>query len=105
MLADKITRDLRETRALALKLAEEAGEPVTLALKSKGIEYGTIAAFPNGTVDTSDVEGVDEDLRVRPFFAEGTTISIREFLVGAFNAEMGLESADPDLRDAANGTC
>ena len=45
--------------------------------------------------------GVNPDLRVRPFFAQGGTISIREFLVGAFNAEMGLESADPDLLRAA----
>ena len=35
-------------------------------------------------------DGVDPDLRVRPFFAQGGTISIREFLVGAFNAEMGM---------------
>ena len=47
--------------------------------------------------------GVNPDLRVRPFFAQGETISIREFLVGAFNAEMGLESADPDLLRAAVG--
>ena len=64
---------------------------------SKGIAYGTITALPDGTVDTSGVEGVDPDLRVRPFFAHGGTISIREFLVGAFNAEMGLEAVDPDL--------
>jgi len=28
------------------------------------------------------VVGVDSDLRVRPFFAHGGTISIREFVVG-----------------------
>ena len=48
------------------------------------------APMPDGTVDTSGVEGVDPDLRVRPFFAHGGTISIREFVVGAFKAEMGL---------------
>ena len=64
------------------------------------IEYGRITARPNGSVDTSDVEGVDPDLRVRPFFLHGETMSIREFLVGAFNAEMGLEANDPDLRNA-----
>ena len=49
------------------------------------------------------MRGVDPDLRVRPFFPHGGTISIREFLVGAFNAEMGLESPDPDLTAAAAG--
>jgi CxxC motif-containing protein (DUF1111 family) len=47
---------------------------------------------------------VDPDLRVKPFFAEGSTISIREFVVGALHAEMGLEaSSDPDLVTASAG--
>jgi hypothetical protein len=41
---------------------------------------------------------------VKPFFAEGSTISIREFVVGALHNEMGLEaSADPDLLAASEG--
>ena len=44
---------------------------------------------------------MNPDLRVRPFFVQGGTISIREFLVGAFNAEMGIQSDDIDLRNAA----
>jgi len=40
---------------------------------------------------------------VRPFFAQGGTISIREFLVGAFNAEMGIEASDPLLHAAVGG--
>ena len=47
--------------------------------------------MPSGTVDTSRVEGVNPDLRVRPFFAEGRAISIREFVVGALHKEMGIE--------------
>ncbi len=76
---------------------------VTRQLVAKGVDFGSITAFPDGTVDTSNVEGVNPDLRVRPFFAEGGTISIREFLVGAFNAEMGLESSDPDMAAAVAG--
>ncbi len=48
-------------------------------------------------------EGVDPDLRVRPFFAHGGTISMREFVVGALKNEMGLEAVDPDLASAASG--
>ena len=44
---------------------------------------------------------MNPDLRVRPFFVQGGTISIREFLVGAFNAEMGIQADDTDLRNAA----
>jgi hypothetical protein len=58
---------------------------------------------PDGTVDTSGVAGVDPDLRVRPFFAHGGTISIREFVVGAFQNEMGLQAVDPELVAAVHG--
>ena len=76
---------------------------MTRRLSSKGIRYGEITANPDGSVNTSRVDGVNSDLRVRPLFHEGGTISIREFLVGAFNAEMGLEAFDPDLAKASGG--
>ncbi|MBX5460558.1 MAG: thiol oxidoreductase-like protein [Steroidobacteraceae bacterium] len=103
MLADEITADLRAIRAQAIAQARATGIPVTRVLTSKGIDYGVIRAFPNGSVDTSQVDGVNADLRVRPFFAHGGTISIREFAVGAFNAEMGIDAVDPLLAQAANG--
>ncbi len=104
MLADEITRDLRAIRSQAVATAASSGVVVDAVLTSKGIDYGDLSADPAGSVDTSGVRGVDSDLRVRPFFAEGTTISIREFAVGAFNAEMGLESPDPDLLVASAGS-
>ena len=81
-----------------------ASEPVTRDLIVKGINFGKITVAPDGTVDDSEIEGVNKDLRVRPFFAEGSTISIREFVVGALNAEMGLEAPDPDLVAASSGS-
>ena len=103
MLADEITADLRAIRAQAKSLAQSTGVSVTRQLNSKGISFGSITGNPNGTVDTSRVTGVDADLRVRPFFHHGGTISIREFVVGALNAEMGLEAVDPDLAQASAG--
>src|SRR5215470_778571 len=103
MLADEITADLRVIRSLAVIEARRRGRDVKMPLKSKGVNYGWIAARPDGTVDASAVEGVDQDLRVRPFFAHGGTISIREFVVGALKNEMGLEAVDPDLAAAVAG--
>lgn len=103
MLADEITRELRAIRAQALALASARHETVRLPLVAKGIEYGRITARADGTLDTSEVRGVNADLRVRPFFAHGGTTSIREFLVGALNAEMGMEAVDPLLVAAAGG--
>jgi hypothetical protein len=102
-LADEITTDLRNIRAQAIADAIRFRTTIVRNLVSKSINYGTIRAFANGSVDTSGVDGVDPDLRVRPFFAEGGTISIREFLVGAFNAEMGIEAVDPVLASAVAG--
>src|ERR1051325_11592727 len=76
---------------------------MTRSLASKGINYGAITANPDGSVNASNVQGVDPDLRVRPFFHHGGTISIREFIVGALNNEMGLQAVDPDLTAASNG--
>jgi len=103
MIADEMTGSLRAIRAAAGNEAVETETDVTSTLRAKGVNFGSITAHGDGTFDTSGVVGVDADLRVRPFFAQGGTISIREFLVGAFNAEMGLESADPDLIRAAAG--
>jgi hypothetical protein len=103
MLADEITSDLRNTRREAIAQAAKTGRSMTLPLKSKGINYGSITASPVGSVDTSNVQGVDPDLRVKPFFAEGSTISMREFIVGALHKEMGIEVNDPDLTAASAG--
>jgi hypothetical protein len=103
MLADEITSDLRALRDRAVADARQRGRDVTRSLRSKGIAYGAITAHADGSVDTSAVQGVDPDLRVRPFFAHGGTISIREFVAGAFQNEMGLQAVDPDVMAAAHG--
>jgi cytochrome c peroxidase len=108
MLADEITADLRAIRDDAVNDARRDRSDKVRNLVSKGINYGQIIADFNHftgrvTVNTSRVEGVNRDLRVRPLFLEGETISIREFLVGAFQAEMGLQPIDPDLALAQAG--
>ncbi len=109
MLGDEITADLRAIRQVVIDEASRSpsNRLVTKPLESKGISYGVIGARRHGNeieVDTTRVEGVDTDLRVRPFFHHGGTISIREFVVGAWNAEMGLQAVDPDLAAAHNGS-
>jgi hypothetical protein len=103
MLADEITAELRAIRARAIQEARQSGHSVTKRLVGKGIRYGTLTARPEGSVDTSGVRGVNPDLRIRPFFVHGGTISVREFVVGALQNEMGLQAVDPDLAAAAAG--
>jgi len=98
-LGDEITKKLRAIRAsLAI------GQTAQLTVQMGGgatINYGSITRTGQSTFNTANVVGVNADLRVRPFFAQGGTISIREFLVGAFNAEMGIQGFDQDLQNAA----
>lgn len=103
MIADEITTDLRAIQSQAISEAQSKHRSVVKVLKSKGINYGFITANPDGSVGTSHVQGVDPDLRVRPFFAHGETISMREFIVGALQAEMGLQAVDSDLHTAHQG--
>jgi hypothetical protein len=119
MLGDEMTSDLRAIREQALREAK-TGQlastgttdrrpaptprpmPVTRPLTSKGVRFGRITAYPDGRLDTSAVQGVDADLRVRPFLHQGATASLREFIVGALHAEMGLQAWDPVLCGATD---
>ena len=102
MLADEMTTDLRAIRTAAVAEVAASGQPVTKALVAKDVHFGSLTARPDGSIDTAAVEGVDADLRVRPFFAHGGTISIREFVVGALNNEMGMQAVDSELYRAAH---
>ncbi|MGB0866223.1 MAG: di-heme oxidoredictase family protein [Granulosicoccaceae bacterium] len=101
-LADEITWALRESRDTALAQAASRNQSVEQTLQAKGIDYGHITAHPDGTLDTSGLEGIDDDLRVKPFFAQGKTASMREFIVGALKDEMGMEAWDPVLCSATD---
>jgi hypothetical protein len=101
MLGDEMTAALRGIRDA---IPFNCGGSCTATLTAKGVNFGTITRISGtNTFNTSAVVGVNPDLRVRPFFAQGGTISIREFLVGAFNAEMGIQGDDFDIRNA--GLC
>ena len=102
MLGDEITDDLRDIRRWAIKPAQRGGRSVTRVSRARASATGDPRAARR-PVDASGVEGVDPDLRVRPFFAHGGTISIREFVVGALKNEMGLRAVDPDLAAASSG--
>lgn len=96
-LGEEMTSELRAIRQAAIDAAASQGRTVTRRLTAKGIAFGRITASPDGTVDSSGVKGVNENLRVLPFFHQGGTASIREFIVGAFKDEMGMQAYDPIL--------
>ncbi|MDE3197326.1 MAG: thiol oxidoreductase-like protein, partial [Acidobacteriota bacterium] len=104
MLADEITQDLRAIQTAAIAQAHSSGRSVTLALDSKGIHYGKITASPSGGVDTSQVQGIDPDLRVRQIFFDGELFSIREAIIATFKFELGMQPTDPVMTAVKAGT-
>ncbi len=92
MLCREMTADLQRIRDIAIQEAMNGGVEVTRSLDTKGVNFGTITAFPDGSVDTSAVEGVDADLIIKPFHQAGVVISIREFTDNAMNHHHGMQA-------------
>lgn len=86
----EMTADLQ-----ALKAQAQANPGVPVALVTKGVSFGSIT-FDGVSFDTSAVEGIDDDLVVRPFGRKGEFSSIRKFDIGALQFHMGMQ-ADEDV--------
>lgn len=94
LLAREMTEDLHAIRDEARKRARDSNAPASLPLSAKGIEFGAVTASPDGSLDTSAVEGVDPDLVIRPFMQKGTIVSLREFAVKAMNQHFGMQASE-----------
>jgi mono/diheme cytochrome c family protein len=94
LLSKEMSLDLRKILQQAEVIAIISGEPATLALMTKGVEFGEITAFPDGTLDTSGVVGCDPDLRVRPLHAKGHESTVRIFTRSALARHPGIQSSD-----------
>ncbi len=102
LLAREMTADLKALRSDALKKARSGGEAVTVALVTKGVDFGELTVGPDGMMDTSKVEGVDADLVIRPFSQKGVFPSLRNFTVNVLNAHHGIQ-ADERFSAAMTG--
>ena len=103
MLAREMSLDLQAIRDQALAQAAASNEVVTVSLDSKGVNFGTLTAYPDGTLDTSRCEGVDADLVVKPFHQAGVVASLREFTDNAMNQHHGMQAEERfDLNPAIN---
>lgn len=99
MLARQITRELRAIVAETLP-----GE--TRALTTTGVSFGSITRLPDGSWDTSAVEGLPPssvasdgpddppDMVLKPFHQAGAVVSLREFSNNAYNHHHGMQSSE-----------
>ncbi len=94
LLAREMTADLRHQRHDVLSGARRNGQPETADLETKGISFGRLMAYPDGTLDVSGLDGVDDDLTIRPFSQKGVFASLRQFTVNAMNAHHGIQASE-----------
>jgi hypothetical protein len=94
MLAREMTFELRQQREEARRAARARSTPVEKTLESKGVPFGSITARADGTVDQSQLAGVDHDLVVKPFGVKGVAISLREFTIAALNQHHGIQAVE-----------
>ncbi len=94
MLAREMTTDLFAIRTATLAAATSSARVVTRSLDTKGVNFGQITANPNGTLDTSKIQGIDPDLIIKPFHQKGVVNSVRVFTVNAYNHHHGMEAVE-----------
>lgn len=90
-LGEQLTTELTGRRDGALRVATAGGKPVSVPLFAHGLEFGTITANPDGTVDMSAVKGVSDDLIVRPFGWKGSVATLRELVEDGFQRHHGIQ--------------
>ena len=88
LLASEMTSDLQ-----ALKREAEQREGLDIRLESKGVDFGVLR-FEDGAFDFSQVEGVDQDLVVRPFGRKGEFPTVRAFDLEALPFHFGIQPTE-----------
>ena len=98
-LAEEMTVDLLAIRAALLAQVQQAGGSATAPLISKGVEFGVLRAYRpwwSGQVhfDFTQVEGIDNDLVVRPYQWKGSVAFLRDFNRDAAHNELGMQAVE-----------
>jgi hypothetical protein len=95
LLAEQSTAELLRIRDQATAAAKAQGQAVTATLmNSNGVSYGSITARPDGTLDTSAVKGVSNDLVVRPFHLKGLVPFMRLQSAVANDVSVGMQGPE-----------
>jgi len=100
-VAEEMTTELQAAAAELGARACAKGAAVTGELVAKDVAFGMVSAVPEATaagcrprLETSQIEGVDDDLVVRMFGWKGTHAALRDFARGAAHNEMGMQAVE-----------
>ncbi len=92
VLAAEMTNELQAQAAQTAEKASEKGRDIEQALSAKGVSFGRIVGHPDGSLDRAAVEGVAEDLVVRPFGWKGHQATLRGMIEESFHIHQGMLS-------------
>jgi hypothetical protein len=87
-LGKEMTRELQ-----ALEQQAMDNPDTVVPLVSKGVSFGVLS-YDGIDFDYSAVEGIDEDLVVKPFGRKGEFATVRGFDVGAFQFHFGMQAVE-----------
>lgn len=93
-LAEEMTTELHQIRDKAIQDAQLSGQTAHRLLQTKGIHFGEVTGYPDGSLDLSGVTGIDQDLIVKPLEWKGLTSNIRAFVRDAAHNELGLQATE-----------
>lgn len=99
-IGHEMTAALTAERDSAIFGAKISGKPVTAELVAKGVSFGSLTGYPDGTTDLSRVTGVQKDLVVRPFGWKGAHARIRDFGIDGFQRHHGMQVSGEELPGA-----
>lgn len=91
-LAEEMSANLHYRRDDAIAFARSRGEDVRLKLETHGVSFGFLEIHRDGSVDESELEGIDADLVVRPFGWKGAFADLRDVVEDAANVHHGMQS-------------
>jgi hypothetical protein len=92
LLAREMSAEMAAAAAELRARAATSRRREETALVAKGVSFGTLAALPDGNLETSGVEGVDADLVVRPFGWKGHQATLRAMVEESLHLHQGLLS-------------
>ncbi|MEW5849734.1 MAG: di-heme oxidoredictase family protein [Myxococcota bacterium] len=92
LIAKEMTAQLHALRDDAIRRAREDQRSAEVVLLANGVSFGKLRVAADGTVDTSQVEGVDPDLVIKPFGWKGTVATLRDFVAESAQVHFGMQS-------------
>lgn len=91
-VAAEMSADLQLIRDDAIAHASDTGDPVQVDLTTRDVTFGHLVAHPDGSVDLGGVDGVDDDLVIKPFGWKGRFATLRRTIEDAARVHFGIQS-------------